>query len=146
MHKSDFLFTSESVSEGHPDKICDRISDAVVDKFLLMGLGLEGANLEHSARFAAAFRAAGDEAGARILERVEHEEVAHVAFAVHWFEHFTELPLDYDTFRAALPEPLTPAALQGRPLNRDARARAGFNEVFLARLAAEPPTSQRRTP
>jgi S-adenosylmethionine synthetase len=34
VHKSNFLFTSESVSEGHPDKICDRISDAVVDKFL----------------------------------------------------------------------------------------------------------------
>ena len=34
MHKSDFLFTSESVSEGHPDKICDRISDAIVDKYL----------------------------------------------------------------------------------------------------------------
>jgi S-adenosylmethionine synthetase len=32
--KGDFLFTSESVSEGHPDKICDRISDAVVDMFL----------------------------------------------------------------------------------------------------------------
>ena len=30
----DYLFTSESVSEGHPDKICDRISDAVVDEFL----------------------------------------------------------------------------------------------------------------
>ncbi len=30
----DFLFTSESVSEGHPDKISDRISDEVVDKFL----------------------------------------------------------------------------------------------------------------
>ena len=29
--KNDFLFTSESVSEGHPDKICDRISDTVVD-------------------------------------------------------------------------------------------------------------------
>lgn len=29
-----FLFTSESVSEGHPDKVCDRISDAVVDVFL----------------------------------------------------------------------------------------------------------------
>jgi S-adenosylmethionine synthetase len=29
-----FLFTSESVSEGHPDKVCDRISDAVVDTFL----------------------------------------------------------------------------------------------------------------
>src|SRR6266571_6621484 len=33
MH-GDFLFTSESVSEGHPDKVCDRISDAVVDSFL----------------------------------------------------------------------------------------------------------------
>lgn len=29
-----FLFTSESVSEGHPDKVCDRISDEVVDLFL----------------------------------------------------------------------------------------------------------------
>ena len=32
--RSNYLFTSESVSEGHPDKVCDRISDAVVDEFL----------------------------------------------------------------------------------------------------------------
>ena len=32
--KSDYLFTSESVSEGHPDKVCDRISDAIVDAYL----------------------------------------------------------------------------------------------------------------
>lgn len=31
MSKSDFLFTSESVTEGHPDKICDQISDAILD-------------------------------------------------------------------------------------------------------------------
>ena len=30
---STFLFTSESVSEGHPDKVCDRISDEIVDLF-----------------------------------------------------------------------------------------------------------------
>lgn len=30
----DFIFTSESVSEGHPDKVCDRISDTVLDLFL----------------------------------------------------------------------------------------------------------------
>ena len=29
-----YLFTSESVSEGHPDKVADQISDAVVDEFL----------------------------------------------------------------------------------------------------------------
>lgn len=32
--KKNFLFTSESVSEGHPDKVCDRISDMVVDTYL----------------------------------------------------------------------------------------------------------------
>ena len=30
----DYLFTSESVSEGHPDKVCDRISDMIVDSYL----------------------------------------------------------------------------------------------------------------
>ena len=34
MLKGRFLFTSESVSEGHPDKVCDRISDAIVDTYL----------------------------------------------------------------------------------------------------------------
>ncbi len=34
MWKSDYVFTSESVSEGHPDKVCDSISDAIVDAFL----------------------------------------------------------------------------------------------------------------
>jgi S-adenosylmethionine synthetase len=34
MSRRDYLFTSESVSEGHPDKICDRISDTVVDAHL----------------------------------------------------------------------------------------------------------------
>ena len=32
--KKNFLFTSESVSERHPDKVCDRISDMVVDTYL----------------------------------------------------------------------------------------------------------------
>ena len=31
MNPVNFLFTSESVSEGHPDKICDQISDAILD-------------------------------------------------------------------------------------------------------------------
>ena len=34
MPRSDFLFTSESVSEGHPDKVSDRISDTVVDAYI----------------------------------------------------------------------------------------------------------------
>ena len=34
MARQNYIFTSESVSEGHPDKLCDRISDAVLDAFL----------------------------------------------------------------------------------------------------------------
>ena len=37
MARSDYLFTSESVSEGHPDKVCDRISDEIVDLFYREG-------------------------------------------------------------------------------------------------------------
>ncbi|SIT12372.1 methionine adenosyltransferase [Roseivivax lentus] len=34
MARNDYIFTSESVSEGHPDKVCDRISDAILDALL----------------------------------------------------------------------------------------------------------------
>ena len=34
MTQKNFLFTSESVTEGHPDKVCDQISDAILDEFL----------------------------------------------------------------------------------------------------------------
>jgi S-adenosylmethionine synthetase len=34
VRKGKYLFTSESVAEGHPDKVCDRISDAILDAFL----------------------------------------------------------------------------------------------------------------
>lgn len=34
MSRDNYVFTSESVSEGHPDKVCDRISDAILDAFL----------------------------------------------------------------------------------------------------------------
>ena len=34
MQRANYLFTSESVSEGHPDKVCDQISDAILDAFI----------------------------------------------------------------------------------------------------------------
>jgi len=38
VRRSSYLFTSESVSEGHPDKVCDRVSDEVVDLFFRTAL------------------------------------------------------------------------------------------------------------
>ncbi|MEO1337410.1 MAG: S-adenosylmethionine synthetase N-terminal domain-containing protein, partial [Myxococcota bacterium] len=34
MTLSDYVFTSESVNEGHPDKVCDQISDAILDALI----------------------------------------------------------------------------------------------------------------
>ncbi|MGZ4920497.1 MAG: S-adenosylmethionine synthetase N-terminal domain-containing protein, partial [Halobacteriota archaeon] len=34
MSKNSFLFTSESVTEGHPDKVCDQIADAILDAII----------------------------------------------------------------------------------------------------------------
>ncbi|MEL7181681.1 MAG: S-adenosylmethionine synthetase N-terminal domain-containing protein, partial [Pseudomonadota bacterium] len=34
MARNNYIFTSESVSEGHPDKVCDRISDSILDALL----------------------------------------------------------------------------------------------------------------
>ncbi len=108
----------------------------------LQGLGLEGANLEHSARFAALFRAAGDEAGAKALELVERDEIGHVAFARYWFERFSGASLDFQRWENALPPPLTPALFRGTPLNRAARAQAGMDQRFLDALDATAPALQ----
>jgi uncharacterized ferritin-like protein (DUF455 family) len=105
-----------------------------------MGLGLESANLEHTASFAARFREAGDEEGARAQEIVGREEIAHVRFGARWFAEFAG-ELDFDRWRDALPEPLSPMLMRGRPLDREARARAGFPGSFLDRLDAWQPVS-----
>lgn len=104
----------------------------------VMGLGLESANLEHSATFAARFREVGDEEGARVQELVGLEEIAHVRFGVRWFTHFTG-GVDFDTWRRALPPPLSPMLMRGKPLAVDARTRAGQPQSFLDELAAWQP-------
>jgi uncharacterized ferritin-like protein (DUF455 family) len=105
----------------------------------VMGLGFEAGNLDHTQRFAQQFRAFGDERGARMQELVAHEEVAHVAFAAHWFRHF-EGELSFSRWSKALPAPLSPMVMRGDPLDRNARAAAGMDETFLDALQQWQPT------
>lgn len=104
-----------------------------------MGIGFEGGNLEHSARFADAFRAVGDERGAAIQDQVGQEEVAHVRFAVGWFRRFVG-GLDFERWQAHLPEPLSPMVMRGRPLHGERRRLAGLEPAFLEALEAWEPT------
>lgn len=116
----------------------------------LMGLGFEGANIEHAERFTGQFAAAGDAESARVVERVGREEVAHVRFAARWFTHFDggdpdEGP-DFERWAASLPAPLTPSVMRGTPLQREPRSRAGLSEAFLDGLAAAGSTTTGASP
>jgi uncharacterized ferritin-like protein (DUF455 family) len=109
----------------------------------LMGMGLEAANLEHAPSFAARFRAAGDEAGALVQERIAKEELAHVRFAVRWFKRWTG-GLDFEEWSSQLPPPLSPWVLHGEPIAEALRLRAGMTAEFIAALAAYVPTPKGR--
>ena len=105
----------------------------------VMGLGVESANLEHTASYAAKFREAGDLEGARVQEMIGLEEIGHVRFGVRWFEVFNGA-LAFEDWRRALPAPLSPMLMKGRPLQRAARLRAGQPAQFLDELDAWQPT------
>lgn len=98
-----------------------------------LGVGFEGANLDHTARFAARLRAAGDEAGAALEEQIGAEEIPHVRFAFHWFRAFTGRD-DFAAWAGYLPPPLSPLLMRGTPLHREARIEAGFSAAFLDEL------------
>jgi uncharacterized ferritin-like protein (DUF455 family) len=114
-----------------------RVTDAA-GFVAVMGMGFEGANLDHSARFAAWFREAGDAAGGALQEQVGQEEIPHVRFALRWFERFTGAPPTFEAWRRALPAPLTPLVMRGRPVHRGPRREAGMTDRFLDALERAP--------
>lgn len=104
----------------------------------LMGLGFEAGNLDHSQRFERLFLEAGDLECSHLMHTVGEEEVAHVAFAAHWFAQLGT-PLDFASWVDALPAPLSPMVMRGKPLSRERRTRAGLSERFLDELEAWQP-------
>ncbi len=135
------LYEEHIVRLGHAigefsvrDWFWERVPQADPASFVaVMGLGVESANLEHTASFAQRFREAGDEEGARVQEIVGLEEIAHVRFGAKWFAHFRGA-LEFETWKSALPLPLTPLLMRGRPIQRAARLRAGQPEAFVDAL------------
>ena len=102
-----------------------------------MGLTLEQANLDFSLLYRDAFREAGDEASARVCQRVHDEEVTHVRLAAHWLR---QLQLgagsrsDADAYDEAVPFPLAASRAKGRRFDVAARRRAGLSEEFIEHI------------
>ncbi|GLS45250.1 methionine adenosyltransferase [Methylobacterium brachythecii] len=90
MPRSDFLFTSESVSEGHPDKVSDRISDVVVDAYLAAmpeaRLGVETLTTTNRVIIAGEVRGP-DSVTFKDLEELSREAVKDIGYeqdGFHW--------------------------------------------------------------
>jgi S-adenosylmethionine synthetase len=88
--KRNYLFTSESVAEGHPDKVCDRVSDAVVDAFLSADpharVACETLATTNLLVLAGEVRGPGS-VSKEMLERVAREAVRNIGYeqdGFHW--------------------------------------------------------------
>ncbi len=79
--RSSYLFTSESVSEGHPDKVCDRISDEIVDAFFRLGPehGWDPAHLRVAAETLATTNRVVIAGETRGPAAITHDLLAHLA-------------------------------------------------------------------
>jgi uncharacterized ferritin-like protein (DUF455 family) len=99
-----------------------------------LGIGFEGGNLDHGARFARAFESAGDSEAARIQALITHEEISHAAFAIHWFEVFAGT-LEFPAWRQHLPARISSTMMRGHSMSLGARHTAGFTPDFLESLA-----------
>ena len=142
------LYESEIVRLGHRfgdfpvrDWFWERVpACASPASFLaLVGLGHEGGNLDHGARFAAMLEEAGDPASAAVERQVAAEEIAHVRFALRWLRELGVPVETLDALRALLPPPLSPAVLRGLPIARAARLDAGLSAQLVDELEAFPP-------
>ena len=92
MTRQSYLFTSESVSEGHPDKVCDRISDAIVDTYLAADpdsrVAVETLTTTNKVVLAGEVRCAGNVSKDQLIE-VARRAIKDIGYEQDGFHHET---------------------------------------------------------
>jgi len=100
-----------------------------------MGLTFENANLDFAVDYAAAARAAGDDATAAVIDQVHGDEIDHVRFAWHWLNELAPAGQDpWETYTSNVTWPLGPHRARGKSFDRAGRNRAGLDAEFIDRL------------
>ncbi len=90
MSKPDYTFTSESVSEGHPDKICDRISDEILDLYLTQDpsakVAAETLATTNTIVLSGEIKSSADISPSQIQERVRNcvKDIGYTQDKFHW--------------------------------------------------------------
>jgi S-adenosylmethionine synthetase len=100
MMKQDFMFTSESVTDGHPDKLCDQVSDALVDRFLqqdpfsrvIAECAVSTGILFIAARFASSASIDIPEVARQVIRQIGYEQADFNAKDCTIMTSLTELP------------------------------------------------------
>ncbi len=98
--KKDFIFSSESVTEGHPDKLCDQISDAIVDHFLqqdpfssvIAECAVSTAVLFIAARFSSAAHVDFSQVARNVINQIGYEQKEFNGKACSIITSLKELP------------------------------------------------------
>lgn len=97
-----------------------------------MGLTFEQANLDFSLLYRDAFRAAGDEQSAQVIERVHRDEIGHVRMAAVWLRRLGDSDRsDVELYQEAIPFPLSAARAKARRFDVESRRRAGLSEEMI---------------
>lgn len=109
-----------------------------------VGLTFEQANLDHSLLYAEAFRRAGDDDSAAVMQRVHDDEIGHVALAVRWLPRLLGGTSDVEAYERTVPFPLSAARAKGRHFSWDARQKAGMSEAFVRHVEFARPSHQLR--
>jgi hypothetical protein len=100
-----------------------------------LSLTFEQANLDFARYFANGFAAIGDDASARLLERIYRDEIGHVAYGLKWFRRWKEPgEMDWEAFCRRLKFPLSPQRAKGLILNIEGRRAAGLAPEFIDAL------------
>lgn len=139
------VFGSQPLSDylwQHPARIL--VSPNPPAAFLCaMGLTFEQANLDYSLLYRDAFRQAGDEESARVLQRVHDDEIRHVKLAAHWLRVLApNHENDVERYVDHTPFPLSPVRAKARRFDVAARRRAGLSEELIRFVQNARPTHQ----
>jgi uncharacterized ferritin-like protein (DUF455 family) len=98
-------------------------------------LTFEQANLDFARHFAQGFAAVGDDATAKLLDKIYRDEIGHVAYGLKWFRRWKNPgESDWGAFCRQLKFPLSPQRAKGITLNVEGRRAAGLDAAFIAEL------------
>ena len=98
-------------------------------------LTFEQANLDFARDFARGFANVGDATTAKLLDRIYHDEIGHVAYGLKWFRRWKNPDEnDWAAFCRTLKFPLSPQRAKGFTLNVEGRRAAGLDPQFIAEL------------